>query len=277
MGKGIHLFNHKTKAKFMQKKSKSEVGHAKNVANLEDLFTRCSGFGGAYNPPRPELQISNLQQKHQQAQMTLRYVAECEVREQDATNNRTAAFKTMRTLVTRIINVMIACGVSAKSVEDARVLQRRIQGSSNGKKSTSNDTPTTEEPLSSMPADATETTVVAAPRKNSTSRQSYDLLVEHLSKLILLLQREPNYTPNESELQVGALQTLEQQLRALLTLVTTTESESETARIRRTDELYDLSTGLVALALQVKSYIKAVFGSNSSQYKQVSGIRFRRV
>lgn len=259
----------------MPRKSNSEVGHAKNVANLEDLFTRCGSFGPAFNPPRAELQVSGLQQKHREAQMALHHLSDCEVREQDATNNRKAAFKALRGLVTRVINTMIACGVSAKSVEDARVIQRRITGGRANKNGTKTNPPTSEETLEGNTSDSAATEAEPTPRTNSTSRQSYDLLVEHLSKLNLLLQRESKYTPNELDLQLSGLQAYEQQLRYLLTMVTAAETASEAARIRRKEVLYDETTGLVAVALQTKSYVKALFGNNSEQYKQVKGIPFR--
>lgn len=259
----------------MPKRSNSEVGHAKNVANLEDLFTRCGSFGPAFNPPRAELQVSSLQQKHQEAQMTLRHLFDCEVREQDATNNRKTAFKALRGLATRIINAMIACGVSPKSVEDARVIQRRITGGRTNKNGTKTNLPTSEETAQDNTSESVATEAESTARTNSTSRQSYDLLVEHLSKLNLLLQRESKYTPNEPDLQLSGLQGYEQQLRYLLTMVTTAETASEAARIRRKEVLYDETTGLVAVALQTKSYVKALFGNNSAQYKQISGIPFR--
>jgi hypothetical protein len=38
--------------------------------------------------------------------------------------------------------------------------------------------------------------------------------------------------------------------------------------------LYHPETGLKAIALNVKVYIKSIFGSQSPQYKQVSGLKF---
>jgi len=32
--------------------STSETGHAKNVANFEDLISFCTGYGTAYNPSK---------------------------------------------------------------------------------------------------------------------------------------------------------------------------------------------------------------------------------
>ena len=48
------------------------------------------------------------------------------------------------------------------------------------------------------------------------------------------------------------------------------------ALISRNKELYTPETGLVDLALEVKNYVKSVFGASSPEYKQISGIEFSR-
>lgn len=268
----------------MAKKSKSEGGHAKNVANFEDLKERCKTYGPTYNPSRPELQLGGLEQKHQEALMMLRMLADWEVREQDAANQCAKAFKELRPRVTRVINSMIACGLSDKSITDARALQRLIQGTRANKKKNGEDTPVTEAPPEPTADDAATTEDHTAtteapdePRNISASRQSQDMLIEHLTKLNLLLQREPAYTPNEPELQLSGLMAHEQYLRGLITTAATAAAELEAARFQRFEVLYNEVTGLVTIAQQVKSYVKAVFGSNSQQYKQLAKLIFRKI
>jgi hypothetical protein len=41
--------------------SKSETGHAKNVANFESLISFCIGYNADYNPSNAALKISALQ------------------------------------------------------------------------------------------------------------------------------------------------------------------------------------------------------------------------
>jgi hypothetical protein len=261
----------------MPTKSKSEVGHAKNVANLEDLIARCIGYGAPYNPLRAELQIGSLQHLHQEAQAALRALAEREVLEQNVLNQRAGAFKALRPLVTRVINTMVACGLGNKTIEDARAIQRRMIGARASKKTKDTNVAAEEAPAAAPAAEVADNGVVTAAKTVSVSRQSYDLLVEHFSKLVLLLQREADYVPNEPDLQLGSLQTHEQQLRGLITSVTTAEAETEKARIRRTEVLYHATNGLVVRAKQVKSYIKAVFGVKSSQYAQIGKLNFRNI
>jgi hypothetical protein len=46
-------------------------------------------------------------------------------------------------------------------------------------------------------------------------------------------------------------------------------------RLQRNEKLYNQLSGLVAIAGDVKKYIKSLFGASSPQYKQVSGLQFR--
>jgi len=38
----------------------SETGHAKNVANFEDLISFATGYGATYNPSKNSLKIQQL-------------------------------------------------------------------------------------------------------------------------------------------------------------------------------------------------------------------------
>jgi len=72
------------------------------------------------------------------------------------------------------------------------------------------------------------------------------------------------------------LQTLLAELKAKNTGVINTYTAYSNARIDRNKVLYTDNTGLVDLALEVKKYVKSVFGAGSPQYKQVSGIKFKK-
>ncbi len=49
------------------------------------------------------------------------------------------------------------------------------------------------------------------------------------------------------------------------------------ARINRNSILYNPLNGLVQTALDVKKYVKSVFGATSPQFKQISGLEFTNV
>ena len=47
--------------------STSDSGHAKNVANLENLISFCDGYGAVYNPSKDALSLNNLKLLHSKA------------------------------------------------------------------------------------------------------------------------------------------------------------------------------------------------------------------
>src|SRR6185369_16666945 len=94
--------------------------------------------------------------------------------------------------------------------------------------------------------------------------------------LIELLDNSGIYAPNETELQIGALQTYSTSLKNANTNVINNTTPVSNKRITRDEVLYGAGTGLVDLALMVKKYVKSVYGADSPQYQQISGLDFTR-
>jgi hypothetical protein len=82
------------------------------------------------------------------------------------------------------------------------------------------------------------------------------------------------YEPNETELQVATLTDYSTRLKGANTAVINAATPLSNARIARDEALYADETGLVALAALVKKYVKSVFGGDSPQYRQISGLQF---
>lgn len=259
----------------MAKRSNSEVGHAKNVASLDELIARCSGFNSAYDPPRPELSISSLQQLLQEGRDSLKGVQAAKAQLDTAKNNRRILFRDLPSLVTRIVNMLAASGVTPETLEDARGAQRKISGTRASRKP-STPTPEPESTPEAGNTEAQENPAAApAPTTRSSSQQSYDLKIEHFAGLLELLQIEPLYTPKEPDLQLSALQTYLENLRMANSAFISATTAAENERRHRDDVLYDKEKGVVVRGQQVKMYVKAVHGATSSQYKQIRGISFR--
>jgi hypothetical protein len=115
-----------------------------------------------------------------------------------------------------------------------------------------------------------------APTTISTSQQSFDQLIQHLSGLKAVLEEEPSYTPNEAELQVATINAKIADLIAKNTAVATAYTNISNSRISRNETLYTSNISIFETASEVKKYIKSVFGASSPQYKQVSGIKFSK-
>lgn len=241
--------------------STSETGHAKNVANFEDLISFCNGYGSSYNPSKAILQIGNLTTLHTNAQISISKVTTAKNAFVVATNDRQTAFDPLRKLCTRIVNALDATDATDKLVKDAKTINNKIQGKRAGTK--------TNKPKTADSEAAEDKTI-------SVSQQSYDALIDNFAKLIDLVGTEPTYTPNETDLQISTLQTNLGNLKATNTAVVNAYTNYSNSRITRNSILYAPTSGLVDIALEVKKYVKSVFGATSPQFKQVSKLEFKK-
>lgn len=252
--------------------STSETGHAKNVANFEDLISFCIGYAATYNPSNETLKVANLQTQLVDAQALIKQSNTTETAFDKATNKRTIAFRPLKPLATRIINSLDATEASAETVKDARTINRKLQGQRAIPKSTPKST-TTSQQSSPLPAPLGELEG-ASDKTISVSQQSFDQQIEHFAKLIALLEGDSNYTPNETDLNISGIQAKLSDLRATNTDVINAYTNWSNTRIARGNALYNPLTGLVNTALNIKKYIRSIFGTDQ-RYKQVSGLQFK--
>jgi hypothetical protein len=244
--------------------STSETGHAKNVANFEDLISFCTGYAAAYNPTKASLKLAALNTLLTSANAALLSVKTAKTAYDNASNARENAFLPLKPLATKIVNALAATDALAQTVDDAKSINLKIQGRRAAAAKA------TEPPVS-----ASETGTEPAPKKASVSQQSFDSLIDHFTRLIQLLVAEPKYIPNETELKVATLNTLLADLKAKNTAVITATTALSNARIARDKLLYAENTGLCDIGLDVKLYVKSLFGASSPQYKQVSSLKFK--
>lgn len=240
-----------------------ETGHAKNVANLETIINFCIGYDTMYNPSKPTIKLNALNTLLTDCQAALSDVITKVTNFTINTNARQTIFADLKPLSTKLINALAASGASDKTISDAKAINRKIQGARSNKKTT----PKNDENDISTPD---ENTI-------SVSQQSYDQLVEHLAKLIALLEAEPFYMPNENELKVTTLKTLLDNMRTANLLVKKAYVELSNTRIKRNDLFYKKDTGLYDITQEIKKYIKSVFGATSPQYKQIGSIKFTQL
>ncbi len=245
--------------------STSETGHAKNVANFEDLISFCSAYGATYNPSKEALTIAKLKDLQTQAKDSLQQTKTAKTSFDNATNARQLAFKDLKPLATKIVNALSVSGATDAVIENAKTINRKIQGA---KANGGTKTPaTSSDPNAPTPTDKTI----------STSQQSYDSLIDHFTKMIETVSQDTNYKPNETDLKVVTLQTKLDSLKSSNTNLVNAFTDWSNARINRNTTLYNPLTGLVQTALDAKKYVKSVFGATSPQFKQVSGLEFTNV
>ena len=239
--------------------SNSETGHSKNVTNFETLILSCTGFGADYNPSNNDILISNLTTQHTDAKASVQQVKTTEASFNEVEGQRKTIFKPVKPTSTKVLNSLKGAKAPTTVIADAETINRKIQGKR---------------------ADNTIDVVVAGetPKdKISVSQQSYDMQIEHFSKLIELISIEPKYNPNETPLKVATLTTFKNQLETINTSLKTIYTPYKNAMITRDTKLYSSETGIVDTAQTVKNYVKSVFGASSPQFKQISKLIFRKV
>lgn len=236
----------------IQAKSTSETGHAKNVANFARLISFCQGLEATYNPSNDRLKIPHLLNLHQNALEKLNEVRIKKTNFDIHTNNRRNAFEDLKPFCTKIINAFAVSGVNKLNLEDAKSVNKKIQGV--------------------VLKSASET---LGSGNISTSQQSYDRKIDHFATLIEILKQNPIYNPNEQELKIASL---EEKLNLLQThnlKLIASYNDYSNALQQRNMALYNPETGLVQKSKKIKQYIKSVFGANSTQFSQISSLEFK--
>ena len=239
--------------------STSETGHAKNIANFQDLIAFVTGYGATYNPSKNALKLPQLNTLVTASQNNLADVITKNTAYNNAVNDRIIAFDGLKSLSTRLVNALETSDAPKEKINDAKGFNRKLQG----KRASSPTTPT--DPNTPAPATI------------SASQQSYDQQIQHFAGLISVLQSETSYTPNENELQIVNLTAKQANLTAKNNAVSTAYTNISNSRINRNKRLYEEGTGLVSVATEVKKYIKSVFGASSPEFAQVKGIEFKVV
>ena len=239
----------------------SETGHAKNIANFSTLISFVQGYGSAYDPSNASLAVAALQAKLAASEAVLDGVVATVAPWKTKVNDRETEFEGLRKLVTRVVNSFAASGAEKNSIDDVKAIKRKIDGAR----------------AKALPQDDPETPENEA-QGNSVSQRSYTQTVEHFDNLIEFLTTNSSfYAPNENELKLTTLTAKSTALKAANTAVMTAATPLSNARLDRDVELYNETSGLVDTALTVKKYVKSLYGADSPQFKQISGLEFRKV
>lgn len=238
--------------------SQSETGHAKNAAQFANIIEFCKGYGAKYQPASATLEIAQLETLLLGVNTALAESKNLQFTFNLATNKRFDSFSALRPLAQRMIYALSASGANELSVNEAKTIYRKIQG---------RRAKTIAEP--GEPG--------AEPKKtNSVSQVSFDNLLANFSALLMLINQITAYQPNEPDLQPDSLNNYLTALQTANMEVINTYTLWSNSRIVRDELMYANDTGMVDIAMQIKAYLKSVYGISSPQFKQISSIRFKR-
>ena len=243
--------------------SKSEVGNGVNVANFKILINSCTGYGPTYQPSEDRLKLEALNSLY-----TASAAAQAAVAAPDAAYTRTnsergALYEPLSKLTTRIIRMFKVTKALPNVKDNAKTIADKIRGM-NRKRKPKTDTPP---PPGETPEDTS----------HSTSQRSFVMMAENLELLVGILAAEPTYSPAEEDLKVTTLQKLLTDMRTKNNDTDLAYQALRTVRTERDRLLYTEGTGLVDTALDVKLYVSAAFGTSSTQFKEIKGLKFTRI
>jgi hypothetical protein len=242
----------------------SETGHAKNVANLDELISYVLGYSKDYNPTMQSIKIDALQTLSVNAKNGINGVNAAVPAYSNAVAARDEAFSPVNKRITRVLNALKATGTLKQVADNAAAFARKIQGRRASAKKSAEEI--------KADAEAGKETV-----QISASQMSYDSRLDSLDKLIKLLSSLEAYAPNETDLKVESLTSLYTTLKQRNAAVIAATVPLRNARLTRNDILYKDLTGLVDVASDVKTYMKSVFGADSPQFRQISRLKFTRL
>ena len=239
-----------------------ETGHDKNVALFQGMVTVCVSYGTSYNPSRDALKVSALNEMVAMARQTITNFHEVVALLKKAKAEREIAYKALSPLTTRLIMSLRSSGSAKRFDEMAQSYSRKIRGMRLSKKAT-------EPEVQSLSAD------VVAPKSISASQMSFDNRLENFDKFVQFLSLIPEFNPNENELKISELFIRRDQLRMLNDSVLELTSECDRLRMMRNVMLYKPVVGMLDISLDVKSYVRSVFGGSSEQVKRLAKYNLR--
>ena len=241
--------------------TRSEIGHAKNVANFDVLIAFVLSKRAVFKPSKSSIQLPSLQYVSQNAKNAMKLVFDAFSVNNGAIAARKVAFAPFGQLITRVINSLESTDTSSVVDDQARTIVRKLQGTRATPKKTAEEKKALE----------AEGKVV---NEKSNAQLGFDDRVANFDKLISLLASIPLYVPNEPELQVAGLTAHYNNLKTLNDTVVSTHQSYVDALLLRHEVFYQQNSGLVDLAMDTKSYISSLFGASSPEYKQISKLRF---
>ena len=97
-----------------------ETGHAKNVSNLESLFSFVKGYGEAYNPTRDVIKIPALEKILANSKKSIVDIDSFLPPYTNAVSARESAFAPLGKLITRVNSAIKATDTTETAAESAK-------------------------------------------------------------------------------------------------------------------------------------------------------------
>ena len=231
-----------------------ETGMALNITHGIQAVEYLLTYGPDYNPSNPELAIASLETLNTTGQDLLDNSRLKMQENKQEVQARQDVYGDLKPLATRILNELEASGAPQATIDKARHYVRKIRGTR----------------IIKIDPDSTTNHI-------SASQTSFTEQIQHFTDLINVLTPCTEYQPNLPELQLTALQAKRSAMQDSNKTVSKTQAVWSTSRIERNKFFNQPVTGYVDTFQSVKQAVKAIFGANSPQYRQLGSLTFRRI
>lgn len=237
-----------------------QSGITNNMTNLDLLITAVDGYGVKYNPTYDLITLVSLKNKQTITLASIELVEQLEPIWKGKVRERHIIFDPLEEYFTKVFNAVCSSPVTPEFIANVRTIIRKLHGQRATPKKNPPPTPA-----------ADEHTYI------SVSQKGFDNKVDFTNRLIQLLTTEPNYNPNEAELTVAALTTLHGKMKIANKAVIDAANPLDNARIARNNHFNNPDSGIVALSIKVKQYVKSIFFAKSPQFALIKGLKFRKI
>jgi len=245
----------------------NESGDKKLLGNFRKLVDFVSADPN-FNPNNTKLKVVQLEPQYTAGQAAAEALLAERGPHKLAITERKRGYDELPRRFTRSFNMFKASGASKEVVADAKTYKVKIDGtrkSTKSKPAASGDAGT----AASEPGGSEGTT-------HSASQTSHENLLGHALAYLAIVRNVEAYAPNEPDLTVAALEAFIADLEAKNNAVNAAYVAVSQARATRDRLLYTNEDCIVNIALLVKAYVKAAFGTQSELYKRIKGLQFRR-
>ncbi|HOX82210.1 MAG TPA: hypothetical protein PLJ60_16505 [Chryseolinea sp.] len=244
------------------------MSHAKNVEAFEKLLGICTGYGEEYKPGSTNLRTERLSDLLTRAKAAMLSVSKAKTGFENATDQREVTSNEINQLVSRAFAELKSSGALPQSINNARVMVRKIKGRSAG----------VSRPSLSPAIKATLESDASPPVSMLTRiyGSDYGSTIYHFEKLLQTLASEPLYQPGAPQLQVQNLNEKLTTFRNQNAMVNKAFAELSKTRSERNAVLYVERNSLYNTAMAVKQQMKAVFGFGTEVAHAAGRIRFRK-
>ncbi len=241
---------------------KSQTGHDSNVTNFQTAIGYVSELGVTYKPSKASLMMPELTGQHLTCKKAVVDTAKAKTDLTTAITQREKLYDQMDPLAIRIGKAMESSDMEEGDMEDVYRELAKVKSYETGK---GKQTP----PKSTTPADGND----KAPRKNAPGK-TMDNRLKSFTNALTLLENNPSYVPNETDLASSGLRAFEVNVINANELVGLLELRVNNLIISRNNSMYLGKNNLIKMAEDLKAYMIAAFGKNSVAAKRMNKLVF---